>query len=481
MSTKSTSPKSLGGNKLIDLGAGVGATDAVNLGQLQDTVDARASNIALTPVRPRKTLLHTFQAGSTAPWITQMTGGGVAIKDDTTTYAIGSQSFAVSPGSSTVNDTLYRYDLPPVDMTGKDFSVLLKVDNVDNLGTMTWKTPTGSGSAGSPTLNLIPTPLLESGKWVWVTLPFTNTASANRANVTGFEMTFKRSALNLPVKVNIQAIASTPTPNPFPKGALSIDLDDGYGEHYSRILPILSKYDFRATVYPVVEQIKTGTNAMTVSQLQELQNAHGWLVGAHADTWAHHNQKLSLQTPDELKASVRANRDWLLDNGLRGGAFFAYPQGFVDQTNAAIARQYFAWARSAGFRPYENLPANDFVKVRCYPMSYSTGAQAAAKKLIDDAIATRTHLVMLFHNFSTAGDSTHYSVADFAYLIDYAAASGIYVGTAADILAELRAPSSSVYTVDPIVAPAPAQTTPTSPPPASTTAGTFDPTFTSTF
>jgi peptidoglycan/xylan/chitin deacetylase (PgdA/CDA1 family) len=400
------------------------------------------ASASLLPPKPKRQLIQTFQAGH--GWTFQTPSGGT-ITADTTDYSIGSQSIKMmTPGltGSTPGVSVYKFGAPAVDMTNKQFALLVKVTNSEALRSINLQFGTGS-LAQSSTANFMSNQpewdmhLGPDGRWSWITIPW-NPALAgtapNRAAITDFNLTVTDKGTGVPVEFRLGAIAAVPIPSVWTNGCLTFNFDDGFLSHYTIARPILAAYDFPADAYPVLEQLDK-VNGMTTAMLKELQDTNRWLIGAHSDTWANHNRSLASQTADEREQFVRSNRQGLADRGLRGFDFFAYPGGISTGPNYEIAQQFYASARTVNQRQRETLPASDPHKLRIKLVD-ATVTSAAIAAEIDTAYANNFHLILVFHDIVASGATGGATnKATLQAIVDYAATKGIPVKTTAEVFA----------------------------------------------
>ncbi len=396
---------------------------------------------ALLPTKPRKTLLLSFQAGHGFS-STVGTGGGSVNLNDTTDSSIGTQSVRIITSGTGTTSTIYRSALSTaLNMTDLQFAIQLKVTNSDHLQKLSLWAGSIFGNAyfsfnGN---NVAPAERFEDNAWMWTTLPWQQISGGanatigapDRTNIPGLQFNVADDGMGVPVTVQIQAIASVSIPAAWTTGCLTFDFDDGFATHYTVARKALAKYGYTADCYPVLEAIESSAAYMTWPQIQELQNSNGWLIGAHSDTWAHHNEPLSNQTASELALFVAANRNGLATRGLRGFDFFAYPGGKYGGANLPIARQYYSSARTVSSMQYETLPVDDPHKLRVFLVGTGT-TLASAQAAVNNAITNNYHLIFVFHDLATSGAGIM-TVANFPTFVDWVATTTITVKNMAEV------------------------------------------------
>lgn len=396
-------------------------------------VPAKAS---MLPPKPQKQILHSFQAGH--GWSSV---NGTVTMNDTSIFAMGSQSVKIVTNGAGQTAALYKWNNAAVDFTNKNLALLVRITNSDNLANFSVQVGTGGNMTNGGYIGVLntaaPDRFLGQNEWYWITLPWnpaTTGTLPDRTAITSFSIEVKDNNAGVPVTVQVQAIAAVPIPAAWTNGCVSFDLDDGFASHYTIARPILSRYGFAANSYPVSEAIDAA-GGMTTAQLQELQNIHGWTIGAHSDTWAHHNMPLAQQTGPELENFVRANRKWLTDRGLAGFDFFAYPGGADDGANLTTARKYYVTARTVSQRTRETLPANDPHRLRVLLWTASNTVASITAE-VDKAYTGNYHLILVAHDIVASGATGGTILtATFQSVVDYVATKGIPVKSMQQVLA----------------------------------------------
>jgi len=163
---------------------------------------------------------------------------------------------------------------------------------------------------------------------------------------------------------------------------VSINFDDGLDNTYKVAFPIMKKYGFRGSVFPVTDGVVKNLDPHTWGRndeknygiptrsmmLQELKELHenGWDIGGHTKTHCLFPET----TLDEVEEELRESTRFLKDCGFNPLAF-AYPGGFFTSETKALVEKYYRCARlfDGGYRlnimPYDlyelhATPVNDF-------------------------------------------------------------------------------------------------------------------------
>jgi hypothetical protein len=414
-------------------------------GNVLSTVDRKGSRATIAPLRqplrPNHTMISSFQTGH--GW--SQVGAASSNLNDTTAgnYILGSQAVTVSLNASgTVN--LKKTGMAAIDMTAAYFKVWLMVDDITNLSQI-------NIYAGDTSLaNFYFTTFLDgvgsglpfaSGEWVEITVPFhgmTVTGTPNQAAITDIQLQAKTTAGGS-ATVHFGGIAKVPNPTPFPNGVVSISFDDTLSSQFTQGRLKLDQYGYGATAYTIVGNVGQPVG-MTLAQLHELEDMHGWEVGGHAYSLANHNNDFFADA-SIAAADLAQLRLWLQSNGFRGCDHFAYPHGTMSvvSTVEAAAKKYFASARTTYALPRPTLPPSRPSRMRGYIVSNTT-TTATIQTEVDRAYTAGTWLHLIFHDIvTTPSTTTQYSIANFGTVVDYLNTKGIPVRTVGDVLSTLSA------------------------------------------
>lgn len=391
------------------------------------------------PDPPRATVITSFQAGH--GFTNDGTVGSTTAADDTAVKVIGGQSFRVTSSGAGGTARISRIGGSAVDYTGKQIEVWLRFTDISRLASAAFFLGGSSfashwrwdflSSAESPNFFL-------SGEWAVFTLNWQDAAvvgTPNRAAITDTRIAFTDNNSGTGVTVYANAIITRPEPaSAFPNGVVTFTFDDGWDTIYTEGLKVLSQYGFPGTVYPVIESVGQA-GQMTLAQLRELQDLHGWEVGAHASTWAIHDARFTSLTGAALDAEMVANKSWLLANGFtRGADQLAYPGGQYNAAVIASARKFFGAGRGQFIRIRETAPTGDAFKIRSRSLGSGTSL-ATAQTLLTNAKNNKGWVNFTLHKLAaTSADSLTWSIANFQTLVAQAATDGMAVRTMGDVL-----------------------------------------------
>ncbi len=205
----------------------------------------------------------------------------------------------------------------------------------------------------------------------------------------------------------------------FATGMVSITFDDGFISQYQNALPILQAAGYKAGFYIITSY--PGSNRpsyMNWDQIKALA-ATGQEIGSHTRTHPHLTQLTASQLQDEL---VGSKAD-LTAQGLSSDTF-VYPN--ADMSTAvenAVKDAGYTAARSGDFG-LESTLADKYNISSVHPDAYST--LPVVKQDIDQAIADKRWLVLVFHDMvSSGGTSNAVTPAFFQGVVDYLTQKGI--------------------------------------------------------
>jgi len=136
------------------------------------------------------------------------------------------------------------------------------------------------------------------------------------------------------------------------RGAISLVFDDGYQEIISDVLPLLKKYNIRATVaVPINTEMVEHSRDTTIASIEEWKSVcteNGHELAAHG---INHIPLPSL-SDEKLNEELKTSHEKTLANTL------IYPGGAFDERVKKNSAQYFSAARTTIWG-IENLRSND--------------------------------------------------------------------------------------------------------------------------
>jgi peptidoglycan/xylan/chitin deacetylase (PgdA/CDA1 family) len=394
----------------------------------------------------RRTMLSAFQTGH--GW----TGNGVGTinLNDTSDYGLGSQHVSITTSGggnvggqrSEITKTFTAFD-----MTAKAIALLVRVDSITNLDQLRIAVGTDASNYFLVSAFFGPAQAqnnrVQLGEWAWLTIDLSaapatiGTPTKTACTYVMLRVTDLGGGASAKATVHIGGIALVDKPvAAAPNGVVTFGFDDGYADQFDNARPILDRYGYGATAYIIQDLIgATPATYMSLSQLHQLEDRHGWEMAAHSATIADHNATgaFTSLTPTQLRANLEQHKTWLLDNNFRGADHFAYPQGFWNAATRDITRDYFTTVRlvAPGF---EVIPPSVPLSVTTQPINAGT-ALATLTALVDKAKSERSWLIFYTHRVLPSGAAgTQIDTATFSGFVDYVAAQGLTVRNMTDAL-----------------------------------------------
>ena len=115
-----------------------------------------------------------------------------------------------------------------------------------------------------------------------------------------------------------------------------ITFDDGYNCLYRNALPILKKYNAKATVYVVADMIGTKYYC-TQEELREMSDSNAFRVYSHTKTHPY----LTSISDEKIKEEFRESNIILYNITKREVTSIAYPYGYYDDRVINIAKRFY--------------------------------------------------------------------------------------------------------------------------------------------
>ncbi len=416
-----------------------GKFDLVDGGISQATADTRYLQLSgLVPYfptseiqeKPQETILTTFQSGH---GFTLTTGGG-AIADDTSVYCKGSQSLKITTKGDGTQIRVTKASISPtINISGKMVRVLLKTDDPTNYLNTASQVFIGFSSDNFSShyfyFNAAYVVAHEYGGDSWIEVGFT----PSNMNTTGTPDLTAINAIRIYAKDNpvgvanlwFQSISIHDAP---PEGIVSLTFDDGSTSQYTEASKKMSEYSFSGTAYVIPAQVGE-SGYMTLAQLKNLQDIHGWDISSHYST------NFTTLTSDELETAIKSVKNYLASNGFaKGMDHLAYPQGDYNQTVLPIVKKYFLSGRQSSTGLHETLPITDRYRIKVFPVKNTTTPAEVATQ-VTAAINNKDWLVLVFHKvLATTSASEDCTIADFGTIIDDIATQGIPVKTVSEVV-----------------------------------------------
>lgn len=377
-------------------------------------------------LQPQVTVNTTFQTGhgyvaNSGTWTA-----------DTAVFALGTQSIRTT--ATTTSSTYRKLAQPALDLSGKDFAALIKVDDPTLLSQIHLYLGKNSLASYEPVQaalgGISANSTILPDTWTWVYFSWGDAGNPvgtpDRTAITDWQIRVLGNSTT-PVTVWVNAIGHYPRREAFPTGCVSFACDDGRLSQITRMAPALDKYGYGATAYLIVEALGTAGKG-TYDQFKALEANNRWEIAGHSYTSAAHNNGMTSLSLAALDTELRTLRDWLQQGNHKGADLFAYPLGFDNPDVIEVVSRYFTNARQIVRAPFQNADLDQPYRMRSNSIS-SSDALATAKVWVDKAVANGTWLTITMHDIVDGAPAagTEWNTADFQELVDYVAASGAEV------------------------------------------------------
>lgn len=387
-------------------------------------------------------LITTFAAGH--GWAAFASTPPQTLGDDTTDYALGSQSLKATTKTDGSPAAVQKTG-QAINATAKNLRLWVKIENLAQLtelilyvgdGTLTnyfqWTILDTGGDAQN---------IVKDGEWAAITLGFGSAATVGSPDRASLALTRLRLRGNngQTITAHYGGLGLVNVLSAFPKGLVTFTCDDSYASQHNVMRPILDGKGWGASSYEIAGNVGTA-GFKSLAQLHQAEQQNGWEICGHSTTVARHAAGLSTLPAADQDAELRDLRAWLISNGFRGADHYAYPLGFFSAATDAVVAKYFASARTIISRTRETArPANP-LRIRSRSVTNTT-TLATVQGEIDAAYANGGWYVLTVHDLQTTPTlGTHWATADFQAVVDYIAAKGdMPVLTMSDALARMAA------------------------------------------
>jgi len=261
----------------------------------------------------------------------------------------------------------------------------------------------------------------------WRAISAQFTAPANAAKVTIFQVLDKVGY----VQSDSFSFAAY-QPAMLNRGLVSITFDDGWRNIYTNGLPLLQKYNIPSTQYLLTETTSY-PDYMTIAMMREFQTK-GHEIGSHTVSHAHLSQLSAAQLATELSNS----QTFLRNNfGAQTAKNFATPYGEYNDSVITSIQQYYRSHRSTdvGYNSKDNF---NIYNIKVQNVTNET-TPAQVKAWVDTAVATKTWLVIVYHEVTATAEDPTYAVtpANLDAELNIVKQSGVTVKTVDQALDEI--------------------------------------------
>lgn len=126
---------------------------------------------------------------------------------------------------------------------------------------------------------------------------------------------------------------------PLPAQPIILTFDDGYRDNYENAFPLLRRYGYRATFFPITQPIDAGNaNYLTWEMVIEMHKA-GMEFGSHA----YRHSDLSGKDVDFLVYEIVGSKEAIEERIGEPVRFFSYPSGRYDDLTIRVLDSAHFW------------------------------------------------------------------------------------------------------------------------------------------
>lgn len=362
----------------------------------------------------------------------QSAKGSVSFDGNEFLFGVGSLRLDVSGSEGQLN---LRTDLvEPLDLSRSDLVLWLRVTGLADLATASVYV----GSRDMATYAVYPVAVggggenerySFEGEWYPITIalgsPRVTSGQVDLSRVASIQLSVAATS-DAEVVVHVNGLATTARAQ---RGAVTIMFDDARDSVYHLALPVLDELGLTATVSAIAD-LAGVPSFMTVTQLRELQDDHGWEIVAHHSSALDEEHAFDALSEADLIAELTGVRAWMAGQGLMSGIdAISYPHGGIDADALAVVRRYFdrgrTLVRGVGL---ETRPPADPLRLRAYAVRDSDPHEELLD-LVDRAAASGGWLILVFHQLSDGAPAfqTSYRLDDFRVVMEHVATSGLEV------------------------------------------------------
>jgi peptidoglycan/xylan/chitin deacetylase (PgdA/CDA1 family) len=397
----------------------------------------------------RQTVVDTLGTGhSWIPW-----GPATGINfNDASDGVLASRHISITPPASTTDVAAIRRDGLALDLTQNLLRIYIRCDNplaINRIRVYLLSTPPSGNFYRKdyrPT-TMGDSPILGDDWQVLTVDPLEGTnrgvsGTPNMASVLGVRIDVSSYGDGQTGTVHLGGFTTVPRHHAaFPHGVVSVTFDDNWVDVDTFARPILAKYDQRATLYMIQDQLDV-PNRLSGDQVRRLRHLHGWEVAHHATTNARHAATWDALTEAGLEQEFEQGQEWQRAQGFGEAASTAYPLGVYNETVARIAAKYFNSGRGTASSPLgqETAIAPDLGRMRLKSRSLQGGVEVESwgEYYIDPTYDAGGWFIMHGHRLTadTDGPGT-VSAAKLDILMGHIAAKGMLVLPVAEVIAKL--------------------------------------------
>lgn len=414
------------------------ATNTSGLTATTGNTTVNVNNTVVTPPTPptdgptnliANPSVETVNGTTPASWVTDKWGTNTTNFSVENTGRTGNHSLKTTVSAYTSGDAKWMFNSVPVTANQVyTYSNWYKSDvatEVDAMVTMS------DGSIAFYWVGDAPA----SADWKQFSSQFTMPAGA--VSATLFQIVGKKGYVQTD---DYSLTAGTPAPAPsdqFSRGLVSLTFDDAWRNIYSNGLPLLQKYNLPSTQYMLTEPtIGEWPDYMTIAMMQAFKN-QGSEIASHTVSHADLVTLNQSQLTNELVNSQNQLRQWFGTAGVAEN--FATPYGSYNATVVNEIKKYYRSHRSTdvGFNSKNNF---DIYNIKVQNITDTT-TPAQVQAWVNQAIANKTWLVLVYHEVTASAADPTYAVtpANLDAELNIIKQSGVTVKTVSQALDEVQA------------------------------------------
>ena len=126
-----------------------------------------------------------------------------------------------------------------------------------------------------------------------------------------------------------------------------LTFDDGYDDNYTELYPLLQKYNAKATIFMIANDLGIH-HKMTQEQMAELSRSG--LVSIQSHTYSH--QPLATLDADTQDYEMRESQSALEEMTGVKPTVISFPNGSFNEDTLRLAKQYYTWAVTTNHAVY---------------------------------------------------------------------------------------------------------------------------------
>lgn len=339
-----------------------------------------------------------------------------SVSSDTDTYFSGSQSARIE-SSSAGRVVLTRHFDEPLDLSDRDLSIAVKLEQ-PRTGWLRLHL-----LAPDRANSMVLSRYFGSDTWLRHDLgPKSIEGVPDLTNVQAFQIEVEPTGGSL--RACLDSIRTVPRPK---RGSVMLTFDDNVISQYETAFPIMQKYGM-AGVVGVIDSAVGSDAHIPLEGMHEMQAA-GWEMVSHPHT--SRSKKLLELSEEGRRAEIRANKQWLIDNGFeRGSRFIIWPFNAYDSSALTLASRHHYMGFSLSDTPVGHRLTDPLITGRI-----QGDDPDLVKQSIDFAAQYNQLAVLMYHSI---GSADWISESDFEDIISYINRADIDVITTSDLWRTLQ-------------------------------------------